>query len=263
MIKICELCAKEFETKNKKKRFCSRNCVSDFTWKIPENRKKLIDKLKKAWTDDRKEITSNSKKLLWKYDVYRNKMTEQSKILWSDTEYIKKTVVNRTDECRKKISDKAKERWNNPEFKEKMMIHFNSDKNKKEISYRFLNLWKNENYINSVIKNGKIYKKYTLPSGKIVNIQGYENKALDILLKKYKEDDIYIGISEINRIDSFFYNDLLGKAHRYFPDFYIKSENKIIEVKSSWTYNINFDINQSKMQCCLNKKYNFEFMIIN
>jgi len=53
-----------------------------------------------------------------------------------------------------------------------------------------------------------------------------------------------------------------NRFHRYFPDFYIKSENKIIEVKSAWTYNINFDINQLKMQSCLNKKYNFEFMII-
>lgn len=262
MIKICELCSNEFETKNKKKRFCSRKCLSNFTWNIPENREKLIKKMKKSWTDDRKEIASNSKKILWKDNDYKNKMSEQSKALWTDTEYINKTVKIKTTECKKKISNKAKERWNDPIFKEKMMIYFNSDKNKKEISDRFLNLWKDENYIKSVVNNGKIYKKYTLPSGKIVNIQGFENKALDILLEKYQEHDICIGTSEINKIDSFFYNDLSGKTHRYFPDFYIKSENKIIEVKSAWTYNINFNINQLKMQCCLNKKYNFEFMII-
>ena len=123
MKKFCELCSTEFETKNKKKRFCSRKCVSNFR-NIPENREKIIEKMKNSWTDDRKEIASNNKKLLWSDDVYRSKMSEQSKNLWSDTEYIKKTVKLKTDECKKKISNKAKERWNNPYFKEKMMIYF-------------------------------------------------------------------------------------------------------------------------------------------
>lgn len=38
--------------------------------------------------------------------------------------------------------------------------------------------------------NGYKYKEYTLPSGEIVKCQGYENFALDILLKTYKEKDI-------------------------------------------------------------------------
>ena len=107
MIKICELCSNEFETKNIKKRFCCRKCVSIFR-NIPEIREKIIEKMKKSWTNDRKEIVSNSKKLLWSDDVYRNNMAEQSKTLWSDTKYIKKTVKLRTDECKKRYLIKLK-----------------------------------------------------------------------------------------------------------------------------------------------------------
>lgn len=240
MRKTCELCGNNFETTNKKKRFCSNDCV--------------------------KKKMSDSKKSLWENEDYRNKMSEQSKYLWTNLDYIKKTidaiVLTQDDAYKMKLSEKATERWKDSIFKDKMMLHFNSDKNKKDISDRFKKLWQNEDFINSVKDNGKLYKKYILPSGEIVNIQGNENLALDILLKNYSENDLIIGISEINKIDSFYYEDKDGETHRYFPDFYIKSENKIIEVKSEWTYNINYEKNQLKMNACLEKNYNFEFMII-
>ena len=39
-------------------------------------------------------------------------------------------------------------------------------------------------------QNGKKYKSYTMPSGEIRMVQGYENYALDILVKSYKEEEI-------------------------------------------------------------------------
>ena len=77
------------------------------------------------------------------------------------------------------------------------------------------------------------FKPYTLPSGTIVNIQGYENLALDLLLKTHSEMDIKIGRMEQPEI---WWIDDDGKQHRYFSDFYIPSTTTVIEVKSTWTF---------------------------
>ena len=75
------------------------------------------------------------------------------------------------------------------------------------------------------------YKTYMMPSGNLVKYQGYEDKALDELVQLYEEEDIRIGRANVPIID--YYVD--NKKHVYFPDFYINSENTIIEVKSEWT----------------------------
>lgn len=73
-------------------------------------------------------------------------------------------------------------------------------------------------------------KIYILPSGKSIKLQGYEPQALDILLKIYNENDVYVG-RNVPRI-TYTYEE---KEHKHFPDFYIPKENKIIEVKSVYT----------------------------
>ena len=71
-------------------------------------------------------------------------------------------------------------------------------------------------------------KNYTLPSGKIVLVQGYEPYALDELIKLSNEDDIKVGAANVPEI---WYNDEIGKKHRYYVDVFILSQNKCIEVK--------------------------------
>ena len=104
-------------------------------------------------------------------------------------------------------------------------------------------------------------KKYHLPSGKIITIQGYENLALDLLLTYYNEEDIIVGkhniFKQIGKLEYIYDN----KIHTYFPDIFIKSKNLIIEVKSEWTYKFKKEISFLKKQACLNKDYNFEFWI--
>lgn len=78
-------------------------------------------------------------------------------------------------------------------------------------------------------------KDYIFPSGKVIQIQGYEHFALDLLLKEYHEADISIGRDIMPEF--WYYNQ--NKYRRYFLDIYIKKENLIIEVKSTWTYKIN------------------------
>jgi hypothetical protein len=77
-------------------------------------------------------------------------------------------------------------------------------------------------------------KQYIFPSGKIINYQGYENFAFDELIniENILEEDILT-----NRIDvpEIWYTDKSNKLRRHFVDIYIKSQNRCIEVKSTWT----------------------------
>jgi hypothetical protein len=102
------------------------------------------------------------------------------------------------------------------------------------------------------------WKDYVTPFGKILRIQGYEHFALDKLFEIYVVDDIIIG-SDVPEI----WYKLNGKVHRYHCDIFIKSENLIIEVKSKYTYNKSFGMNQAKQKACLDAGYNFEFWIYN
>jgi len=105
-------------------------------------------------------------------------------------------------------------------------------------------------------------KEYKMPSGKIVKVQGYEDKALDILLDKYDESDLIVKDSDIEKaIGKIEYLDN-DKIRRYYPDIYIISENRIVEVKSDYTFNKEFNINILKRQACINMGLNFDFMIL-
>lgn len=81
------------------------------------------------------------------------------------------------------------------------------------------------------------YKKYIL-NNKEYSLQEYEDFTLfNILLKKYNINDIKISNSEITANIGNIYYTYNNKKHRYYPDFFICSENKIYEVKSNYTYN--------------------------
>jgi hypothetical protein len=97
-----------------------------------------------------------------------------------------------------------------------------------------------------------------MPSGKIVKYQGYENLALDELFERgYSEDDIHIGRSKVPLIT--YYIDKV--KHVYFPDIYIKSENKIIEVKSDWTLKLKRANINEKAEATVKANYTFEVWI--
>ncbi len=100
-------------------------------------------------------------------------------------------------------------------------------------------------------------KDYTMPSGKIIQVQGYEPYGLNLLLKYYDETDI------INKdVPKFPYlcpNDDIWRV--YYPDFYLISEHKIIEVKSIHTYKIEFAQNLAKFKAVIEEGYKMELMI--
>ena len=101
-----------------------------------------------------------------------------------------------------------------------------------------------------------------LPSGDIRRVQGYERFVIPILLEKgYAEENIITGAKNIEKyIGKIFYTYKKRKC-RYYPDIYIKSENKVIEVKSEWTYKKDLEINIKKRKAIIKNKINFEFWI--
>ncbi len=106
-------------------------------------------------------------------------------------------------------------------------------------------------------KNGKKLRKYIFKSGDEVSVRGYEPKALRLLESEgYTKNDIVVSSKEMPKI----WYEQNGR-HRYHPDIFISDENLIIEVKSTFTYNIELEKNLLKQQACLDAGYNFKFMI--
>ena len=113
-----------------------------------------------------------------------------------------------------------------------------------------------DGYLEKWTKSGVMKKSYTLPSGKEIKVQGYEDKALSILLKKYTEEQIFEQTPpKINYI-------IDGVNRVFYPDFFIKNDNLIIEVKSRFTYDRWLNKNISKKEYSEKMGYKINFWII-
>lgn len=119
-----------------------------------------------------------------------------------------------------------------------------------------------------------LHKPYTLPSGKIIEVLGHEGKALDVLLKRYREDDLVI--HETKNSSSFpkelilEYVNSADNIKHYYPDIYVKSENRIIEVKSPWwwdgdgkeKYRTRLENNLRKADAAIAAGYRYEIWVL-
>jgi len=105
------------------------------------------------------------------------------------------------------------------------------------------------------------WKNYTMPSGNVVKVQGYENFALDLLLKIYNESELVIKRCDIPKV--WYKKPNSNKLHQYTTDIFIPSENTFIEVKSQYTYDKYLEINLLKEAASKRDGYSFEFMILN
>jgi hypothetical protein len=111
------------------------------------------------------------------------------------------------------------------------------------------------------LKSRVKFKDYLLPSGKNIKLQGYETFGIKYLLDRYTENDIIQGVKEINKELGIIKYNHKGKLRKYYADFYIKSENKIYEIKSIWTYKANIEKNLLKKKACESIGLKFEFLI--
>ena len=105
--------------------------------------------------------------------------------------------------------------------------------------------------------------QFTFPSGRVVDYQGYERLAYEVLLYVYDipEDDILVESDIQSRLPPFKYT-MNGKTHVYNPDIFIWSQQKVIEVKSSWTATLNPEKIELKKQCILAMGYKYEMWIM-
>jgi len=104
-------------------------------------------------------------------------------------------------------------------------------------------------------------KEYTFPSGKKEFVQGYEPWAIDELLEEViNEQDIIVKRSEVP-VCLWISEDT--KEHRYFVDIYVKSQNRCIEVKSNWTYEVDIDSVELKLMALKGEGYDCELWIYN
>ena len=120
----------------------------------------------------------------------------------------------------------------------------------------------NSDIMEKSIKQNYKLKEYTFPSNKIIEIQGYENLALNELIinEKIDESDIITGCKNVPVI---WYNDEIGKKHRHYVDIFIPSQNRCIEVKSTWTYEKQINIVLLKQSAAKELGYKYEIWVYN
>ncbi len=108
-------------------------------------------------------------------------------------------------------------------------------------------------YNKNQIKSKK-FKEYKMPSGETRKVQGYEPWALDELILKYKEEEIITSRKDIPQI-KYIIDEV---DHYYYPDIYIPNENKIIEIKSTWTIKFKNDNIEQKAIATKDAGYKYE-----
>jgi len=101
-------------------------------------------------------------------------------------------------------------------------------------------------------------KTMTLPSGKVIRYQGYENLVIQELLDSgLSEEEIVTGPGNVPHINY----EFEGKIHRYYPDIYIPKKNLLIEVKSQYTWNKYKEKNLAKKEACIKAGYEIKIEI--
>ena len=104
-------------------------------------------------------------------------------------------------------------------------------------------------------------KAYIFRSGRVDMVQGYEPLCLKWLEGKgVSEDKI---VTKCTLMPEFKYELEDGSVHRYYPDIMLLDGEKpsFIEVKSTWTYDLDFDKNLRKWECVRKAGYVIEVVV--
>lgn len=276
-IPICPHCAKKARFKKGPKTY-TRTCGSHVCYG------KEIKDIKANWTDKQKENDSKNKKIAAENipEADRKKSLEKRKKTTKaryGVEHSGQSTDQKTKSKKTKLERYGNEYYNNSEksaeanrSKTPQEQDVINDK-RRETNLELFGVecpFMQPDVLTKSRKANASGKKYEMPSGKTVHIRGHENIALDEILSTTGEDDIYI--DDIRSSDNKMIFEYVSDAHRkakYYPDIFIKSQNKFIEVKSWWWYNGNgadkyasrLSTNIKKMQSVMDRGYDFEFWV--
>ncbi len=111
-------------------------------------------------------------------------------------------------------------------------------------------------------KNAYKLKEYVFPSGRAEMVQGTEPLTLDKLIKEelIDENDIIVGAKNVPTI---WYKDSENKERRHYVDIFIRSQNRCVESKSTWTAEKKKDNIFLKQEAAKNMGYKYELWIYN
>ena len=102
-------------------------------------------------------------------------------------------------------------------------------------------------------------KEHKLPSGATIQCQGYEPQCYNDLIKEgISESELLAGVDSMPHIVYMYEN----KPCLYYPDIYLPTFNKLIEVKSEWTFKTDIDKLIEKLAEA-RKTYDIELRIYN
>lgn len=124
------------------------------------------------------------------------------------------------------------------------------------IKYGFENAMHNPAIMDKHERSTTRFKTFKWKTGELSKVQGYEPTVLKELEEQgYTFNDVKTRKSDMPAI---FYN-FENRTRRYYPDFYIPKENRIIEVKSEYTLQKEWEKNQAKFSAV--KSHGFDFQL--
>lgn len=269
---------------------CSSKCSSD------KSKKTSLKRYGVEVPSQLERIKNNMKATcLERYGVEWSFQSEEMKSKYKKTclERYGVEYVSQTDCFKEKVKKTNKLKYGSEHFfnsdffqhkyKKIMLQKYGVDSPLKSESIR--KKWKNtmlQRYgVDNPLKSEKIYEKY---KNTIIKKYGVEylmqNKEIfnkqqksAFARHKYKESNLhYQGTYELDFLEKCsnmleiengptIKYDYDSKKRIYYPDFYLPKYNLIVEIKSSWTYNMHLDINLKKEKECIKKGFNFIFVI--
>lgn len=249
---------------------------------------KITSEVKQNWTPEQRKKDSDNKKAALAAETPEKKQQRKDKCKETCLDRFGVEFSGQSDQQKEKSKKTKFERYGDEYYNNSTMISVTNlakpreEKDEINEKRRLTNLDMHGvencclipgNSSKSNTGNAKI-KDYTLPSGQVIGVRGYEPNALDTLLESYQESDILLhdDYSEY-QIQVFSYTSDKGRIAKYYPDMYIPSENRIIEIKSQWwwdgngktdeKYTTRLANNLRKRQAVIDAGYNYEVWLYN
>jgi predicted nucleic acid-binding Zn ribbon protein len=275
--KICPICGNEFS--HNKNKTCSRKCAAKLSNKDRMRPRYPCVICGNISGQGCKTCGDKNCLYLYKQQVYdkRNpsRLTTQKCVICGDHFHHKKDKNVKT--CSKKcylclLSKISKDRqpieYKNCPICGKQMNKSNTAKtcskkcgqiqSKITCNERFGADYPNQNSLQFQRSKRKMNKSFVFPSGKTVTVQGYEPFVLQHLLDtRYDETQIQV----TNRQAIHYIDSITNKPCVYHPDIIIPHENRIIEVKSEYTFKCDIKLHDKQKAVEASGKI-FELIIV-